>query len=68
LRIARPAVLAFNAVVNAVRQAEIGAAPGAAGQPAAELLDHVFTGLGLPRPLRTSARVGEPIDSNSSPR
>ena len=47
-----PAVLAFNAAVNADRQAEISAALGAAGQPAAEVLDGFIAGLGLPRRLR----------------
>jgi len=47
-----PAVLAFNAQVNADRQAEIAAALGAAGQPAAEVLDRFIAGLGLPRRLR----------------
>jgi maleylacetate reductase len=47
-----PAVLAFNAAVNADRQAEISAALGAAGQPAAKVLDRFITGLGLPRRLR----------------
>ena len=47
-----PAVLAFNAMVNADRQAEISAALDAAGQPAAEVLDRFITGLGLPRRLR----------------
>lgn len=47
-----PAVLAFNAVVNADRQAEISAALDAAGQPAAEVLDRFITRLGLPRRLR----------------
>ena len=47
-----PAVLAFNAAVNADRQAEISAALGAAGQPAAEVLDRFIAGLGLPRRLR----------------
>ena len=44
-----PAVLAFNAEVNGDRQAEISAALGAAGQPAAEVLDRFIAGLGLPR-------------------
>ena len=47
-----PAVLAFNAAVNADRQAEISAALGAAGQPATDVLDRFITGLGLPRRLR----------------
>lgn len=47
-----PAVLAFNATVNADRQAEISAALGAAGQPASEVLDRFIAGLGLPRRLR----------------
>ena len=47
-----PAVLAFNAAVNADRQAEISAALGAAGQPASEVLDRFIAGLGLPRRLR----------------
>ncbi|GEP54184.1 iron-containing alcohol dehydrogenase [Reyranella soli] len=47
-----PAVLAFNAEVNGDRQAEISAALGAAGQPAAEVLDRFIGGLGLPRRLR----------------
>jgi maleylacetate reductase len=47
-----PAVLAFNAQVNADRQAEISAALGASGQPAAEVLDRFIAGLGLPRRLR----------------
>jgi len=47
-----PAVLAFNATVNGDRQAEISAALGAAGQPAAEVLDRFIGGLGLPRRLR----------------
>jgi len=47
-----PAVLAFNAQVNADRQAEISAALGAAGQPASEVLDRFIGGLGLPRRLR----------------
>jgi maleylacetate reductase len=47
-----PAVLAFNAPVNADRQAEISAALGASGQPAAEVLDRFIAGLGLPRRLR----------------
>jgi maleylacetate reductase len=47
-----PAVLAFNAEVNGARQAEISAALGAAGQPAAEVLDRFIAGLGLPRRLR----------------
>jgi len=45
-------VLAFNAQVNADRQAEIAAALGAAGQPASEVLDRFIAGLGLPRRLR----------------
>jgi len=47
-----PAVLAFNAEVNGERQAEISAALGAAGQPAAAVLDRFIAGLGLPRRLR----------------
>lgn len=47
-----PAVLAFNATVNADRQTEISAALGAAGQPASEVLDRFIAGLGLPRRLR----------------
>jgi maleylacetate reductase len=47
-----PAVLAFNAAVNADRQAEISSALGAPGQPAAEVLDRFIAGLGLPRRLR----------------
>jgi maleylacetate reductase len=47
-----PAVLAFNAEVNAERQAEISAALGAAGQPASAVLDRFIAGLGLPRRLR----------------
>ena len=47
-----PAVLAFNAEVNADRQTEISAALGAAGQPAPEVLDRFIAGLGLPRRLR----------------
>jgi maleylacetate reductase len=47
-----PAVLAFNATVNADRQAEISAALGAAGQPAADVLDRFIADLGLPRRLR----------------
>lgn len=47
-----PAVLGFNAAVNADRQAEISAALGAAGRPAAEVLDRFIAGLGLPRRLR----------------
>jgi maleylacetate reductase len=47
-----PAVLAFNAAVNGDRQAGISDALGAAGQPAAEVLDHFISGLGLPRRLR----------------
>jgi len=47
-----PALLAFNAQVNADRQAEISAALGAAGQPASEVLDRFIGGLGLPRRLR----------------
>jgi maleylacetate reductase len=47
-----PAVLAFNAEVNADRQTEISAALGAAGQPASEVLDRFIAGLGLPRRLR----------------
>lgn len=47
-----PAVLAFNATVNADRQAEIAAALGAPGHPAAEVLDRFIAGLGLPRRLR----------------
>lgn len=47
-----PAVLAFNATVNADRQAEIATALGAPGQPAAEVLDRFIAGLGLPRRLR----------------
>ena len=47
-----PAVLAFNAEVNGARQEEISAALGAAGQPAAEILDRFIAGLGLPRRLR----------------
>jgi maleylacetate reductase len=47
-----PAVLAYNAEVNAERQAEISTALGAAGQPASEVLDRFISGLGLPRRLR----------------
>lgn len=47
-----PAVLAFNAEVNADRQSEISAALDAAGQPAAEVLGRLIAGLGLPRRLR----------------
>ena len=47
-----PAVLAFNSTVNGDRQAEISAALGAAGEPAAEVLDRFISGLGLPRRLR----------------
>jgi len=47
-----PAVLEFNEAVNAERQAEISAALGAAGRPAAEVLDRFIAGLGLPRRLR----------------
>ena len=47
-----PAVLAFNAEVNGERQAEISAALGAAGRPAAQVLDRFISGLGLPRRLR----------------
>ena len=54
-----PAVLAFNAEVNADRQAEISAALGTPGRPAAEVLDRFISGLGLPRRLRD---VGVPRD------
>jgi maleylacetate reductase len=47
-----PAVLAFNASVNADRQAEISAALGAPGEPAPEVLDRFIAGLGMPRRLR----------------
>jgi maleylacetate reductase len=47
-----PAVLAYNADVNADRQAEISAALGAAGQPASQVLDRFISGLDLPRRLR----------------
>ena len=47
-----PAVLAFNAAVNADRQAEISAALGATGKPAADVLDRFIAGLGMPRRLR----------------
>ncbi len=47
-----PAVLAFNASVNGDRQAEISTALGAAGEPAADVLDRFIAGLGLPRRLR----------------
>jgi len=47
-----PAVLAFNAEVNGDRQAEISAALGAGGKPAADVLDRFIAGLGLPRRLR----------------
>jgi maleylacetate reductase len=47
-----PAVLAFNASTNGHHQQEISAALGAAGQPAAEVLDRFIAGLGLPRRLR----------------
>jgi alcohol dehydrogenase class IV len=47
-----PAVLAFNAEINAERQTEISAALGAAGQPASAVLDRFIAGLGLPRRLR----------------
>ena len=52
LFVAIPAVLAFNSEVNADRQEEISAALGAAGEPAAEVLDRLIAGLGLPRRLR----------------
>ena len=38
--------------VNGDRQAEISAALGTDGQPAAEVLDRFIAGLGLPRRLR----------------
>ena len=47
-----PAVLAYNAEVNADRQAEISTALGAADKPASEVLDRFISGLGLPRRLR----------------
>jgi maleylacetate reductase len=47
-----PAVLAFNAEVNGDRQAEISAALGAGGKPAADVLDRFIADLGLPRRLR----------------
>ena len=47
-----PAVLAFNATVNGERQAEISAALGKTGEPAADALDRLIGGLGLPRRLR----------------
>src|SRR5258707_14936329 len=56
-----PAVLAFNSAVNADRQAEISAALGAAGQPAAEVLDRFIAGLGLPRRLRDAGAKREDL-------
>ena len=47
-----PAVLAFNATVNADRQAEISTALGEPGKPASDVLDRFIAGLGLPRRLR----------------
>ncbi len=47
-----PAVLAFNSAVNAERQAEISAALGQPGPPAAEVLDRFIAGLGVPRRVR----------------
>jgi len=47
-----PAVLAWNAPVNAERQRALSAALGEAERPAADLLDRFVAGLGMPRTLR----------------
>ena len=46
-----PAVLAFNEPVNGHRQQRISHCFGAAGRPAAEVLDDFISGLGMPRSL-----------------
>lgn len=57
-----PYVLAWNAPVNAARQADIAAALGQPGKPAAEVLDGFIAGLGMPRTL---SAVG--IDADQLP-
>jgi maleylacetate reductase len=46
-----PHVLDFNALVNADRQAQISAALGFPGRPAAQALDAIIRDLGMPRSL-----------------
>jgi maleylacetate reductase len=47
-----PAVMDWNASVNAARQADVSAAFGGAGEPAGEVLRRFIAGLGLPIRLR----------------
>ena len=47
-----PAVMEWNAGVNAARQAEVSAAFGGAGEPAGQVLRRFVAGLGLPTRLR----------------
>ena len=47
-----PAVMTWNASVNAARQADVAAAFGGAGQPAGAVLRRFVEGLGLPVQLR----------------
>ena len=53
-----PAVLAFNASVNAHRQERISACFGQPSRPASELVDEFIRGLDMPRSL-TEVGVGE---------
>jgi alcohol dehydrogenase class IV len=47
-----PAVMRWNKSVNGERQAQIAAAMGQAGKEAADALDQLIRGLGMPRSLR----------------
>jgi maleylacetate reductase len=52
-----PAVMRWNKSVNGERQAQIAAAMGQAGKDAADALDQLIRGLGMPRSLR-EVKVG----------
>jgi alcohol dehydrogenase class IV len=57
-----PAVLRFNAEVNADRQARISQCFGKPDVPAAELVDQFITGLGMPRTLTAVGIAADQLD------
>ena len=57
-----PAVLAWNAAVNAERQQALSAAMGQPGRPASELVRDLVTGLGQPVTLRGVGIKRENLD------
>jgi len=57
-----PAVMRWNKSANAERQTHIAAAMGQAGKDAADALDQLIRGLGMPRSLREVKVMPEHFD------